>query len=126
MFLVTKKIYLKIINLFSIYKFKEYYVLNDLDNLNTKNNKIIFIDIFNNVNQFRNEYNKFTNLIIKYNNIINNGIFYKMNSLFYLFIKYFNKINSIYNKSTLENIDSKYYKIANFKSIDNKKKIKLA
>lgn len=110
---------------FSISKLKEFYVLNDLDYLNAKNNKILFIDIFNNVNQFRNEYNNFICLISQDSEIRNSRIFYKLNSLFDLFIRDFNKFNSTYKTSTLDNINFKYYNNAKFKDINKLRKTRM-
>jgi hypothetical protein len=52
-------------------------------------------------------------------------IFAKLNSLFDLFIKDFNRFNSTYNNSTIENIKIKYNNNAKFKNIDRLRKTRL-
>lgn len=113
------------INNFNNSKLKEFYVLNDLDYLNVKNNKIIDIELFNNFRLFKNYMNDNIETIIREPSLFNSMEFIRMNSLYKSFILDFDIMYNSYDKSTLNNIDSKYDNNMKFKSIDNLKKTRI-
>jgi len=110
---------------FNIYKLKEFYVINDLDYINSINKKFINIRIIKEYYLFKDFMDNFLDFInndnkLKYkNSILQLNIFYSRCNL------QFDILFSKHNPTTLESIKNKYNGKISFKEIEKLKKTRI-
>jgi hypothetical protein len=111
------------INHFNSSKLKEFYIINDFEYLNGKNkDRLLSIELFNNISHFRNGMKSVIDQLILYPAIKNSSEFYRLNTLYESFIT---KFNSYYEKSTIDNLNLKQNQHVKLKDLHNLKKTRM-
>lgn len=102
-------------------KLKEFYIINDLDYLNSKTKKIIHINFYHNYILFKTNFIKDIQSLIETSLHIPDGRVEKLSALYFNLNGKFNTLMSSFDQSTLDNIKLKYNVHVKFKDVDQLK-----